>query len=95
MSTSSLAPAATTLGLWASTATAGSFCLFCENGVDGLPIDTSASGGGGTAVAGAVLVRATANAAAAVATMAVLAARIGTLLLGDDHRSDLVITRGG
>jgi hypothetical protein len=45
-SISSLAPATTTPGSWASIATAGSFCLFCENGVDGLPTDTSVSGGG-------------------------------------------------
>src|SRR5438876_10926941 len=39
----SLAPAASTFGWLASTASAGSFCLFCENGVDGLPIETRAS----------------------------------------------------
>ena len=33
-------PAATTLGLVGSTATAGSFCLFCGNGVMGLPTVT-------------------------------------------------------
>src|SRR5690348_8339211 len=40
MSTSSLAPATTTFGAWASMATAGSFCLFCEKGVTGLPFVT-------------------------------------------------------
>ena len=33
----SFAPAARIFGACASMATAGSFCLFCENGVDGLP----------------------------------------------------------
>src|SRR4029453_8143685 len=33
----SFAPAAKTLGWAWSTATAGSFCLFCENGLVGLP----------------------------------------------------------
>ena len=42
-SISSLEPAATTLGSLASMATAGSFCLFCENGVAGLPTDTMVS----------------------------------------------------
>src|SRR6266568_1039543 len=40
MSTSSLAPATTLFG---SIATAGSFCLFCENGVVGLPTVTRVS----------------------------------------------------
>src|SRR4051795_5199894 len=39
----SLAPATTTAGLLASMATAGSFCLFCENGLGGLPKLTRAS----------------------------------------------------
>src|SRR5437016_8616976 len=39
----SFAPAARTFGWNWSTATAGSFCLFCENGVDGLPTVTSDS----------------------------------------------------
>src|SRR5215210_1910711 len=43
MSMLSLAPATTTLGWFASIATAGSFCLFCENGPVGLPTDTSVS----------------------------------------------------
>src|SRR5438874_10675390 len=43
MSTSSLAPAASTLGWLASTARAGSFCLFCENGPVGLPTVTRVS----------------------------------------------------
>ena len=41
MSISSFAPATTTEGSCASMATAGSFCLFWENGVDGLPTVTS------------------------------------------------------
>src|SRR5512140_1793033 len=44
MSISSLEPAARMLGWLASTARAGSFCLFCEKGVGGLPKETSVSG---------------------------------------------------
>jgi hypothetical protein len=44
MSMLSLEPAASTLGWLASIATAGSFCLFWEKGVDGLPTVTSVSG---------------------------------------------------
>src|SRR5215216_1398252 len=40
MSMLSLDPAASTVGLRWSTTTAGSFCLFCENGVAGLPLLT-------------------------------------------------------
>src|SRR5207249_4857289 len=43
-SISSLEPATRMLGRLASTASAGSFCLFSENGVGGLPTDTSVSG---------------------------------------------------
>ena len=43
MSMLSLAPDASTVGWFASIATAGSFCLFCENGDDGLPTVTSTS----------------------------------------------------
>src|SRR3954447_14617662 len=43
MSMLSLDPAARMLGWCASTATAGSFCLFCENGPVGLPTVTSES----------------------------------------------------
>src|SRR5919197_5899083 len=43
MSISSLAPAARTFGWFASTASAGSFCLFCANGVVGLLSVTNAS----------------------------------------------------
>src|SRR5436190_17489904 len=43
MSMLSLEPAARMFGWLASTATAGSFCLFCENGVTGLPTVTNAS----------------------------------------------------
>src|SRR5215213_1943756 len=39
----SLAPAAKTLGWFWSTATAGSFCLFWEKGLVGLPTDTRVS----------------------------------------------------
>ena len=42
-SISSLDPAATTSGWPASIATAGSFCLFWENGVGGLPTETRVS----------------------------------------------------
>src|SRR5437660_11451475 len=48
-SISSFAPAARTLGLWASTARAGSFCLFAENGDAGLPMDTRVSPAAATA----------------------------------------------
>ena len=41
----SLAPAANTVGLLGSTAIQGSFCLFCEKGVAGLPLATSVSPG--------------------------------------------------
>src|SRR5206468_9754648 len=40
----SLAPAARMFGWFASIATAGSFCLFCENGLGGLPMVTRVSG---------------------------------------------------
>src|SRR5437764_9477033 len=43
MSISSFAPAASTKGLFASTASAGSFCLFCANGVIRLPMETRVS----------------------------------------------------
>ena len=43
-SISSLEPATRMFGRLASTASAGSFCLFSENGVGGLPTDTSVSG---------------------------------------------------
>src|SRR4051794_21680282 len=43
MSMLSLEPAATMSGCILSMATAGSFCLFCENGVNGLPTDTRVS----------------------------------------------------
>lgn len=39
----SFAPATRMSGWLASTAIAGSFCLFCENGVEGLPTLTSGS----------------------------------------------------
>ena len=39
----SLAPATTTFGWFASIAIAGSFCLFCENGLGMLPTVTSES----------------------------------------------------
>src|SRR6059058_6322084 len=45
-SISSLAPDTTMFGWAASIATAGSFCLFCENGVTGLPTLTRVSAGG-------------------------------------------------
>src|ERR1700751_5503645 len=43
LSISSLAPAATRLGFAGSTATLGSFCLFCGDGLGGLPLVTSVS----------------------------------------------------
>src|SRR5919198_4722981 len=43
MSISSLEPAARTLGWFASTAMAGSFCLFCAKGDGGLPFETRVS----------------------------------------------------
>jgi hypothetical protein len=46
MSMLSLEPATTTDGSWASIATAGSFCLFCENGAVGLPTVTSVPAAG-------------------------------------------------
>ena len=51
MSTSSFAPAAAMFGLAGLTATAGSFCLFCENGVGGLPLLTCVSADPATAPA--------------------------------------------
>src|SRR5580765_2504200 len=45
----SFAPAARTSGCAASIARAGSFCLFCENGVALLPVVTSVSGSNASA----------------------------------------------
>src|SRR5712692_370511 len=42
-SISSFEPAAKMVGSLAATASAGSFCLFCGNGVEGLPTVTSVS----------------------------------------------------
>src|SRR4030095_10796788 len=64
-SISSLAPAATTIGLDASMATPGSFCLFCANGDGGLPTETSVS-----AWANAGVADKTSTAAATAATTA-------------------------
>src|SRR3954470_19073447 len=50
MSMLSFAPAASTAGWLASIATAGSFCLFAENGDAGLPALTSVSGLNATAL---------------------------------------------
>src|ERR687888_705749 len=50
-STSSFTPAAAIDGSIGFTATAGSFCLFCGNGVDGLPTVTSVSDPLGVAAA--------------------------------------------
>src|SRR5258705_3046078 len=47
MSISSLDPATRMLGLLASAVIVGSFCLFCENGVGGLPFVTNTSAVGG------------------------------------------------
>src|SRR5260370_4326738 len=77
----SLAPATTTDGSCASIATAGSFCLFCENGVTGLPTVTSVPVSGGSATGAAAPVPAPAttrnNAAPAAAHLTV---RIGSPL---------------
>src|SRR5215470_8279606 len=79
----SLAPATTIDGLAASIATAGSFCLFCENGDDGLPTVTSVPvagpagaglAGAGLAIAAPAPVSTTNNTAAAAAKFGV---RIG------------------
>src|SRR3954452_19333585 len=43
MSISSFAPATRTVGWLASLAIAGSFCLFCENGLGGVPVVTCPS----------------------------------------------------
>jgi len=53
-SISSLLPATRTLGALASAVIVGSFCLFCENGVVGLPLETSVSGVDANAVAPAM-----------------------------------------
>src|SRR3954468_23503794 len=53
-SISSLEPATRMFGRLASTASAGSFCLFSENGVGGLPTDTCVSGLNATAVTAAI-----------------------------------------
>src|SRR6266567_6443557 len=80
-SISSFAPAASTVGACGSTATAGSFCLFCENGEGGLPTVTS---GSCVTEAPAVADRkpgaARATAMAAPATTVVLTLRIESLL---------------
>ncbi len=49
MSMLSFEPAASTSSWFASIARAGSFCLFCENGLGGLPTETSRSPGAATA----------------------------------------------
>src|SRR5260370_18913683 len=55
MSMLSLEPATTNDGSCASMATAGSFCLFCENGVTGLPTVTSVPVAGLPALAGTAM----------------------------------------
>src|SRR4029077_4189353 len=49
-SISSLEPATSTLGEWASTAMVGSFCLFCGNGAAGLPTLIRVSSGAALAI---------------------------------------------
>jgi len=66
ISISSLTPAAAMVGSAGFTVTAGSFCLFCENGVDGLPTVTSVSAPFGVAAA-TPTTRATALTTSAVA----------------------------
>src|SRR5260370_39825840 len=61
MSMLSLAPATTTDGWLASIATAGSFCLFCENGDTGLPTVTSVPVAGGSVTGSATAVPAIAS----------------------------------
>src|ERR687888_1950549 len=73
-SISSFTPAAAMLGSAGFTATAGSFCLFCGNGVDtydGLPTVTSVSAPFGVAAA-TPATSATALTASAVAAMNLL-----------------------
>src|SRR5689334_1067373 len=77
MSMLSLDPATTTDGWFASIATAGSFCLFCENGDIGLPTVTSVPAAGpatGAAVATPAPASTRNNAAPAAANLNV---RIG------------------
>jgi hypothetical protein len=57
----SFAPAARTLGACASIATAGSFCLFWENGLGGLPADTLESDPAAEADAASKTAKAAAN----------------------------------
>src|SRR5215472_9395836 len=75
MSISSLAPATTSDGLCASIATAGSFCLFCENGDDGLPtvasVPVAGWAGVGLAIAAPAPISTKANIAAAAANFGV------------------------
>jgi hypothetical protein len=61
MSMLSFEPAARTFGACASIATAGSFCLFWENGPDGLPADTIESGPAAEAGAASKTAKAAAN----------------------------------
>src|SRR6185312_4043838 len=51
----SLAPATRMSGEWASAVIVGSFCLFCENGVVGLPVETKVSSVNAMADAAAVI----------------------------------------
>src|SRR5437762_10256720 len=67
LSISSFAPAARTAGWLASTASAGSFCLFCANGDAGLAWVTFVSEG--TADPDAGMMNATPKPSAATATM--------------------------
>src|SRR3954464_14791972 len=79
MSMLSLEPAARMLGWFASTATAGSFCLFCENGPVGLPTVTSES----WAKAGAAAARAATRTAAAARDLG-----LGALLVTGDGEGE-------
>src|ERR687885_2080806 len=65
-SISSFTPAAAIAGSAGLTTAAGSFCLFCGNGVGGLPIVTSVSEPLGVAPASATTTSAAAAASAAV-----------------------------
>src|SRR5262249_59934048 len=78
MSMLSFEPATITFGLLGSIAMAGSFCLFCENGVVGLPTVTSVSPPGWATATAAPETTATVASSARVAREI----RIWLLLLG-------------
>ena len=87
MSTSSLTPAAAIVGSIGLTATAGSFCLFCENGDGGLFTVTSVSLPGGVAAA-----RATGMSSATATTRAARTRRFILSPFSRNRGSDLTPT---